>query len=583
METNIELGKRVDTGAKVFLDLLKLIATRLLICANSGGGKSYLIRRICELAFGKIPVIIIDPEGEFASLREQFDFVLVGKGGEAATDCRSAKLLIHKLLELRASAVIDLSEMELPERHRYVRLLAEAAINSPKQFWQPTIFVFDEVHTFAPANGKGESEAKNAVIAFPTRGRKRQFISIFATQRLHKLDMDARAEFLNRMIGMTFEPDDLKAAAGILGVSGKEETKEFNHRMRTMEAGIFYAFGRAISLETIQVKIGTVKTSHDIATAKFGATPPPTPAKVKKLLPQLADLPKEAAEKEQSEDNLRAEIKRLIHELEAAKRAAPPAPKPLEVPMLSPDELKRIQDLTEKIDLLMKEFSFDQIAGQLGGLLGEASNIRGIIQERKNAAKEYICHVPQPKIVIPKDIILNVLKERGASEVRTGEKKLAGVAQDGSPSSGLRRIMVALAQTGRSLTIKKVAVHAGMSKSSGTFTTYISSARAMEWVTGSKEGLEITKPGIEILGQYEPLPTGEALFRHWLGKLGSGGVPKILETLFACYPKEMSKEELANQIGMSPKSGTYTTYLSTLRNLDLITGKSSLKASEDFF
>ena len=177
---------------------------------------------------------------------------MVGKGGETPADCRSAKLVCHKLLELRASAVIDLYDLSLPERHRYVRLFSEAAIDAPKELWKPTTFIFDEVHTFCPENGKGESEARNAVLGFPTKGRKRQFGSIFATQRLAKLSKDARAEFLNRMIGMTFEPDDLKAAAGILGIT---DTHIFNQRMRTMEPGNFFAFGRALCLENTLVNI----------------------------------------------------------------------------------------------------------------------------------------------------------------------------------------------------------------------------------------------------------------------------------------------------------------------------------------
>ena len=59
------------------INLNKLIATRMLINANSGGGKSWLLRLIAEQAFGHVQVIILDPEGEFASLREKFDFLLV--------------------------------------------------------------------------------------------------------------------------------------------------------------------------------------------------------------------------------------------------------------------------------------------------------------------------------------------------------------------------------------------------------------------------------------------------------------------------------------------------------------------------
>lgn len=131
----ILVGKNVATGAPMHFDVMKLILTRLLICANSGGGKSWLIRRLAEQLIQIMPVMIIDPEGEFATLREKFNFVLVGKGGETPADCRSAKLVMHKLLELRASAIFDLSEMPLHLRHEFVKLISEAAIDSPKQLW----------------------------------------------------------------------------------------------------------------------------------------------------------------------------------------------------------------------------------------------------------------------------------------------------------------------------------------------------------------------------------------------------------------------------------------------------------------
>lgn len=79
--------KKIVIGTKgEHFDLDVLLPTRLLIQANSGGGKSYLIRRMVEQLFGHVQVIIIDPEGEFATLREQYDFVLVGRGGETPAD-----------------------------------------------------------------------------------------------------------------------------------------------------------------------------------------------------------------------------------------------------------------------------------------------------------------------------------------------------------------------------------------------------------------------------------------------------------------------------------------------------------------
>src|SRR3990167_11565748 len=93
----------IKLNSKTEIDLLKLIESRLLIQANSGGGKSWAIRRIIEQAFGKVQIIVLDPEGEFTNLRERHDFVFAGKDGDAPTDPRSADLLARRLLEVRAS------------------------------------------------------------------------------------------------------------------------------------------------------------------------------------------------------------------------------------------------------------------------------------------------------------------------------------------------------------------------------------------------------------------------------------------------------------------------------------------------
>ena len=117
----------------VAIDIPTLIRTRLLIQANSGGGKSWLLRRFAEQLFGKIPIIIIDAEGEFSTLREKFDFVLVGQGGETPADPRSAELVAQRLLELSASAIVDVFELKPAARHEYVRIFLEALINAPKK------------------------------------------------------------------------------------------------------------------------------------------------------------------------------------------------------------------------------------------------------------------------------------------------------------------------------------------------------------------------------------------------------------------------------------------------------------------
>ncbi len=80
MDTNIYLNKSVR------IDLPTLLDTKLLVQANSGGGKSWLLRRLLEQSHSKVQQIVIDLEGEFATLREKYDYVLAGKEGDTPAD-----------------------------------------------------------------------------------------------------------------------------------------------------------------------------------------------------------------------------------------------------------------------------------------------------------------------------------------------------------------------------------------------------------------------------------------------------------------------------------------------------------------
>jgi hypothetical protein len=73
----------LDENQTVIIDLPTLIETRAIIQANSGGGKSWAIRRILEQSHGKVQQIVIDVEGSFRTLREQFEYFLLG----APTNC----------------------------------------------------------------------------------------------------------------------------------------------------------------------------------------------------------------------------------------------------------------------------------------------------------------------------------------------------------------------------------------------------------------------------------------------------------------------------------------------------------------
>src|SRR3990167_6482217 len=239
------------------INLEKLIATRMLINANSGGGKSWAIRRLLEQSHGQVQQILIDLEGEFSTLREKFDYLLVGKEGEIPVNIRTAELLAKRLLELNVSTIIDLSEMKKAERITFVKRFLDSLIDSPKSLWHPALILIDEAHHFSPEKEKAESSS--SVIDLMTRGRKRGFAGVLATQRISKLSKDAIAEANNCMIGRAVLDIDQKRAGDVLGFTSKEEIRA----LRDLDAGEFYAFGSAFNHTGVKKTfVGGVETTH---------------------------------------------------------------------------------------------------------------------------------------------------------------------------------------------------------------------------------------------------------------------------------------------------------------------------------
>jgi len=150
--TRFTLGRTDTPAGALHVDLAHLVDTRAAVMASSGGGKSWLFRLIAERVADKVQTILIDPEGEFATLREKLDILLVGEGGDLAADVRTARLLARKLIELRISAVIDLYDVAdtWDGRRAYLAAFVEGLMNIPKELYAPRLVLIDEAHQFAP-------------------------------------------------------------------------------------------------------------------------------------------------------------------------------------------------------------------------------------------------------------------------------------------------------------------------------------------------------------------------------------------------------------------------------------------------
>jgi hypothetical protein len=368
-----------ETGKPLDFDLDRLLTTRLLIQSNSGGGKSYAIRKLLEETNGKVQQIILDLEGEFSSLREKYDFVLVGKGHNADVqiDIKSSPLLAKKLLELNVSTIIDLSELQHHERILFVKRFLEGLIEAPKELWHACLVIVDEAHLFCPQNTKAESAP--SVIDLTTRGRKRGLCAVLATQRISKLHKDAAAELNNKLIGRTGLDVDMKRAGEELGFSSKDDVRN----LRNLQAGEFFCFGPALSNEVTKVKIQPVTTSHPDLNQRVGFEVRPPTEKIKAMLAKLSDLPQKAEQEIKDKESYERRIRELewklrhqlgatVHPIDTEKyKELQEKIKQMNVRIAETESIwKKNTGLIDAIKKSIKDYSFEMITS--------VANVKGV-------------------------------------------------------------------------------------------------------------------------------------------------------------------------------------------------------------
>lgn len=562
---------KFELGPGVRCDLQALIDTRALVQANSGGGKSHTLRRLLEQTHGRVQQLVIDPEGEFASLRERFDYILAARsGGDTAADPRAAKLLAERLLQLNVSAILDIYELKAYERIKFVRHFLEALVDAPKTLWHPALVVVDEAHVFCPQ--QGEAESAGAVIDLCTRGRKRGFSAILATQRLSKLHKDAAAELNNKLIGRTGLDVDRKRAGEELGFTTKEQLLS----LRQLEPGHFYAFGPALSLEVKQVQVGPVQTTHPKAGSRIAFTAPPPTDKVRALLPQLADLPAEAEQKQKSLDELKRDNATLRASITRLERAAPPARveqiktvvERIEVPMLGANQVAELVDAARSLRETAQSLEGFLRSGvpALKDLQERASklshNVEGAIARATTAAKvstlkpasSSLTHRPVPVV-------------HRSAPVQTS-------AEPGQVSRPQQALLDALAWLEsvhvRPARREQMALVAKVSSASSGFEKNVSTIRTAGLITYPAGGMvELTDEGRAIANLPDQAPTTEELQAAIYARL-SRPQAALLRVVVETYPNGLTRGELAAGAGQSVLSSGFEKNVSTLRSLGLI-------------
>lgn len=569
------------TGVGVRVDLERLIWSKLLIQAGSGYGKSWAVRQLCEETFGRIPQLVIDPEGEFHTLREKFDYVLAApRGGDVEATPKTAAILARRLVELSASAVIDLSELKIGEQRRFIRIFLETMLALPRELWHPTLVILDEMQIPAPEKGHGESEALDAVGDFGARSRKRGFCLVGATQRLSKLNKDVAASLHNKLIGFASLDLDIDRSAKELGFD-----KEKRATINQLDPGQFYAYGPAISKEVTLVRTGDVKTTHPKAGTTVAVSAFPASSKVKALISSsLADLPKEAEEEARTLEELKRQNAELARQLRAAQKAQP-APRIIEKagpPVIDQRAIDRsvaaaVKPYGDRLLTIKRAVSKVVVAGRsFVDMLGGLESINFDVEAPTNGNGNGNGHPAPSATITPVRAPI-----RSIPATKPAPRATNAVSGDTTIGKGETIVLRAVASYPDGVERDQLSVLTGYKRSSRD--TYIQRLQSAGLVVVNGPTIQATEEGIDALGpDFEPLPTGEALQRYWLDRL-SGGERAILEIVITAGGESVSRDAISEATGY--KRSSRDTYLQRLSARKLVesVGRGDVRASATLF
>lgn len=563
------------------IDAARLIEGRCLIQGASNSGKSYLVRVIAEQTIpAGLQTIILDPEGEFLSLRERCDVLISGKEGDVPTETRSAKLLARRIAETGVSAVVDMSDIRLDDRRELVAIFLDTLDGLPKKLERPRLIVLDEAHKFCPESGKGKATSTDAVITLMSQGRKRGLAGVLVTQRLSKLKKDAAAEAANVFIGKT-SPIDLHSAQDMLGV-----LKEDREALRGLSPGEFYATGPALSDNDVRrFQVRQAVTTHPEPGSRYKMSTPPPRRAIEKILKEFSELPPD--QETEAAENL-ADAKKRIRDLERQLVKATKETAHARGQWSDADIERMVQKTVAKLEKGVKDDyrRADKIAVQVLKAITDASNLLGSAQERMVDLTGVLSATLQLNLVDSLQDARQSAKRHVNGRDRTVTSRPARrQSADGSLpfswSSAPGKLFAVLIQYHpEMLEQRRIAALAGVNWRSSTFRNALTKLRSTPWLRESGKMLGVTDDASNRFGDHvEPLPTGSELLDGWRNRLG--GVPLAIFDALLDAGGQGAREEICGHAGTDPNLSTARNAFTKLRNLGLLEpGRGDLRLNE---
>jgi len=238
---------------------VEVLTGRGFITGKSGSGKSNTASVVAEELLGAgAPLLLVDTDGEYYGLKEQYELLHVGGDDrcDLQVDASHADRLAKVALARGVPVILDTSGFDDPDEGReLVGAVVERLFAREKEARTPFLLVVEEAHEFVPQQG-GLDDVGETLVRVAKRGRKRGLGMCALSQRpasvskdyitqcdwlvWHRLTWENDTAVVSRILGDSAADDvqDLADGEAIVQTDWDGEVRRVRfRRKRTFDAG----------------------------------------------------------------------------------------------------------------------------------------------------------------------------------------------------------------------------------------------------------------------------------------------------------------------------------------------------------
>jgi hypothetical protein len=556
-----------------------------VILGKTGSGKSSALRHMVEhLLEHKKRVCIVDPKGDWWGLKLGANGKDPGLPVIMFGDFKEPKALMSRSTRRAGSTSPSSSPAGIVpassacaagiQQHMHRFWIDFASTLFAKNVGE-LYFVGDEFHNFAP-KGKILSPQAGESLHWSNRllseGRGLGMVCLFASQRPQKVHNDTLTSAETLIAMRVVHAADREAIKEWIDGNGDPVVgKEVLNTLAGLERGEAWAWSPEIGFGPERVKFPMFTTFDSFAPPQLqkkistGGWAEVNLEEVKQKLSTVI---------EEHKANDPKELQKIIAELRRQLKAAPnakPIEKIVEKPVVTDQQVKRVETVTDRIEAEGKRRleAAEKLAESGRELLATARDFAAALGKARS-----------PVDLPSRQPIQHVRRPVAATAARTPEK---GQASGDGPDRAGRAILSVLANYPEGCDAGKLTLLTGY-RYSGGFKNSLSDLRARGYITGGNtETMKITDEGL-AQGPFVELPTGREFVDYWLNHRSLDKCAKAILKVLIEHPEGLTADEIREKTDPPYEySGGFKNALSDLRTAGLIIGKntSTMTASEE--